>query len=144
MARWRREAIQRLPELRETIASAHEIMALWVKLWHVFTDAYEREPRDESLIARIYSFADWCLQAPGRPDAGHDPPTAVIVGFYEDIPRCGPAREDMPRWFTYAEVSQNKHAFAYHIGDEAFEDLVRYMAANRHRYQPRNGQPEEP
>jgi hypothetical protein len=143
MARWRAEAIKRLPDLRHVIVSADSIMALWIELFIAFRKAYEREPRDESLIAQIYAYADWCLQAPRGPDAGRDPFTAVIVAFYEDIPAFQPAREDMPRWFPYSEVAQNKQVFAYHLSDEEFADLVRHMEKNQGRYQSRHRPPDE-
>ena len=63
MARWRSEAIERLPELRDTIAKAESIMSLWIELHLTFQNAY-REPKNDELIARIYSYADWCLTAP--------------------------------------------------------------------------------
>ncbi len=134
MARWRAEALKLFPELRSEIAAAPEIMALWIELSMRFQRAYEAEPRDEAFIARVYSFADWCERAPSGPDAGHDPLTAVVVGFYEDIPRNRAAREDMPRWFKYSTVAQNRAAFAYYIGEEEYEKLLAYMAKNQHRY----------
>jgi hypothetical protein len=137
MARWRAEALQRLPELRDVITSADSVMALWIELLSAFEKAYRSDPWDESLIGRIYSFADWCMNAPRGPDAGHDPMSAVTVAFYEDIPAFKPARDDMPRWFPYAEVANNRQVFAYLIGDEKYDELVKHMAKNRHRYQPR-------
>ena len=137
MARWRSEAIDRLPELRQVIGAAQNIMALWIELQQVFEEAYDREPRDDSTIERIYSYADWCEQAPRNDDAGHDPLTAVMVAFYEHIPACSPARQDMPRWFRYQEVVQNKEVFAYHIGEEEYNHLLEYMGKNRNLYQPR-------
>jgi hypothetical protein len=80
MPRWRAAAIERLPELRDTIASADSIMLLWIELRMKFEDAY-REPRNDDLIRRIYSYADWCLAAPRNEDAGHDPPTAARTCF---------------------------------------------------------------
>src|SRR5689334_2823002 len=116
MARWRAEALKRLPQLRQTIVSADSIMALWVELWCAFTAAYRAEPSDDNLIEAIYSFADWCVTAPRGPDAGHDPLSAVLAGFYEDIPTFKPARDDMPRWFQYSEVAENPLVFSYSIG----------------------------
>lgn len=133
MARWRAEALERLPELRQVITSADDVMALWTELEPAFEKAYRTEPPDESLIARIYGFADWCLRASRGPDAGHDPLSAVIL-FYEDIPAFRPAREDMPPWFPYSEVAENRQVFSYRIGDKEYEELVAYMAKNRHRY----------
>lgn len=137
MAKWRAQAISRLPELREVITSADTIMACWIELHLVFERAYEVEPPNESLIARIYSFADWCIQAPRSEDAGRDPLTAVTVAFFEHVPTHKLAREDMPRWFRYSEVAGSRAVFAYLIGDDEYDLLLKYMAKNQHRYQPR-------
>ena len=134
--RWQSTAIERLPELRETIAKAWNIMSLWIELSLAFDNAY-REPRNDDLIARIYSYADWCLAAPRNDDAGHDPSTAVAVGFYEHIPQSKAAREDMPRWFTYDEVAGSRSIFAYHIGEDGFRELLEHMRRNKRRYVPR-------
>lgn len=139
MARWRAEAIERLPELRQVIAAADNVMALWIELVDSFHEAYRNEPRNDSRIGRIYSYADWCLRAPRRPEADHDPFTAVVVCFYEDIPTDPVARDDMPRWFPCKEVEQNRKVFAYHLSDEEYEALVRHMSAHRNLYRPRDG-----
>lgn len=141
MAKWRAEAIKRLPELRRVVAEADTVMALWIELRFAFERAYDAEPPDESLIARIYSFADWCIDAPRNPDAGRDPLTSVAVAFYEDIPTIEPARDDMPRWFSYEEVARNRPVFSYHIGAKEFDALVEHMARNRHRFVPRERRP---
>jgi hypothetical protein len=137
MARWRAEALKRLPELKEAIESAHEIMAVWIDIRFAFERAYAKEPRDESLISRIYSFADWCENARPNPDAGRDPVTSVVVAFYEDIPTIPAARDDMPRWFSFLEVAENKPVFSHHIGEEGFGQLLQYMQRNRQLYRPR-------
>jgi hypothetical protein len=137
MARWRAEAFERLPELRGVITSADNVMALWIELQYAFEKAYQAEAPDDSLIARIYSFADWCEQAPRGPDASHDAPTAVTVAFYEHIPTSARAREDMPRWFRYADVANHPKVFGYLIGDEDYRALLKHMAQNQNRYQAR-------
>jgi hypothetical protein len=138
MARWRAEAIKRLPELRKAIASAENVMALWDELFRsAFVPAYLADPPDESMISRVYSFADWCVQAPRNRDAAHDPLTAVAVCFYEEIPAFHPARDDMPRWFQYPEIVESKQVFAYRIGLEQYGELLAYMAKHQNRYQPR-------
>ncbi len=73
-------------------------MSLWIELHFAFEDAY-RDPRNDDLIARIYSYADWCLSAPRREDVSHDPSTAVAVAFFEH-----PAIEGFTR--GHAEVVQ--------------------------------------
>jgi hypothetical protein len=137
IAKWRAEALARLPELSKKIETADSVMAFWNELWHVFEDAYKAEPPNESLIARVYAFADWCVAAPRGPDATHEPLTAASVCFYEEIPACKPARDDMPRWFTYDEVAQSKQVFQYMIGEQQYFELLRYMDKHRKRYVPR-------
>lgn len=137
MARWRAEALERLPELRDAITSADSVMALWSDVTHAFERAYRADPPDESLIGRIYGYADWCVDAPRGDDAGRDPLSAVIVSFYEEIPTIKPARDDMPRWFKLSEVADNRTVFAYRIGDTGFDELVEHMKRNQRRYQPR-------
>jgi hypothetical protein len=136
MARWRGEAIRRLPRLSKVIASAECLSWLWIDLELAFAKAYRADPRDESIIAGVYAFADWCLQAPRDAHPGRDPVSAAIL-FYEFLVGFRPARDDMPRWFKYEEVAQNKEWFVDQIGDEAYEALLRHMARNRGRYRPR-------
>jgi hypothetical protein len=137
MAKWQAEALARLPELRKKIDTADCVMAFWNDLWHVFEDAYKAEPPNESLIARVYSFADWCVAAPRGPDASRDPLSAAGVCFNEELPAVKPARDDMPRWFTYDEVAQSKQVFQYMIGEPQYLELLRYMDKHRNRYVPR-------
>lgn len=138
MAKWRAEALARLPELRKEIDTADNVMTLWDEIWRgAFEPAYREDPPDESLIARVYSFADWCVRAPRRPDAAHDPLSAVTVCFWEEVPAFAPARDDMPRWFTFEEVAEGKSVFAYMIGEEKYRELLRYMDKHRSRYKRR-------
>lgn len=137
MARWRAEALRRLPELRKTIAAANNVMALWIELTCAFEMAYKADPVDESLISRIYAYADWCIQAPHASDAGRDPTSAVTVAFYEHIPTFPPARDDMPRWFHASEIAQNRQVFSYLISDTEYADLLQYVRKNQRLYRPR-------
>lgn len=136
MPAWRREAIKRLPELRKEIAGAETLMGLWIELNLQFKWAY-REPRNESLIKRIYSYADWCSQAPATKDAETDPGTAVACAFYEHIPTIPAARDDMPRWFTAEQVLKSRQVFSYFLEEKQFADLLSHMRkhSSRHRGQ---------
>jgi hypothetical protein len=136
MPRWRATAIEHLPDLRKTIAAADSIMALWIEITGAFEKAY-REPRNEDLIARIYAYATWCWHAPRHGDAGRDPSTAATVAFLEHIPAIPAAREDMPRWFTFDEITASKSIFVYSIGEIAFKDLLAHMQRNQHRHSKR-------
>ncbi|MEI8194996.1 MAG: hypothetical protein WCI73_03710 [Phycisphaerae bacterium] len=133
MARWRAAAIKLLPELREEVAAADNLMALWIELHNQFNTAY-REPRNEDLISRIYAYADWCLYAPPQNDSAHDPGMAVNLAFFEHIPTNRAAREDMPRWFTYKEVAACPDIFSYFLDEQAFSDLLAYMKKHQKRY----------
>lgn len=139
MAKWRAQALSRLPELRQVIASSDSIMALWTELQWAFGQAYKTDPPDESLIARIYTFADWCTQAPRNSDPEHDPATAAVVAFYEHVPTIPEARQDTPRWFRYSEVVQARDVFSYLIGEQSYQDLLAHIKRHQHLYRPRPG-----
>lgn len=141
MAKWRAEALTRLPERREKINAAENVMALWDDIFRsAFVPAYRAEPPDESIISRVYSYADWCVLAPRGPDAAHDPLSAVMVCFYEEVPAFRPARDDIPRRFTREAVAESKSVFSYMIGGQEFFELLRYMDKHRKRYVPRQSE----
>lgn len=133
MARWRAAAIERMPDLKSLVESSKTISELWVGLCDEFAIAYDK-PMNEDVIAQIYAFADWCVEAPRCDEDGRDPFSAVVVGFYESIPTLPNARDDMPRWFKYSAVKDNRLVFSYLIGDEAFEKLLEHMKQNQKKY----------
>lgn len=122
MKEWRAVAINMLPELQSEAEESESPMGLWVEIVYKFDDAYE-VPRNEDLIKRIYAYADWCLKQEGKPTAAEDLPTCVVTCFWEHIPTCKAARDDMPRWFSFDEIIANQHFFKYLITDEEFEEL---------------------
>jgi hypothetical protein len=136
MARWRAVALECLPECRTLINRADRIMFFWTEVGHEFRKACEASPRNDDFIRRVYQFAHWCEDAPRNNDAGRDPFTAVVVGFYEILPFDPLTREDMPRWWALGEVVSNKPVFSYLIGEEGFAELVEFMQANRDRFEP--------
>lgn len=136
MPAWRREAIKRLPEFQKEIARAESVMGLWIELGYHFQRAY-RDPRDDSLIERIYSYADWCTAAPGTHDAGTDPFTAVACAFYEHIPQSAAARDDMPRWFTHQQVLDSTEIFSRFLEPAEFQALLNHLRKNVHLYRER-------
>jgi len=111
-----------LPELQSEIIGSETPMSLWVEIPYYFDEAYE-EPRNESLIERIYQYADWCLGQDKGETAEEHLPTCVVTCFWEHIPTCKAARDDMPRWFSFEEVMANKHFFEYLLTEEEFEEL---------------------
>ena len=130
---WRGKARELLPELdketfrgiEDTIDGAENPMALWIRIFSCFRDAYH-ELRDESIIRRIYTYADWCLQQPRTPNIGWDGElaTPVTVCFYEDIPTIPAARADMLRWFTPQKMTQYEGLFRYSLTESQWKELL--------------------
>jgi hypothetical protein len=113
-----------LPELGSEAGEAESPMSLWLEIVYKFDHAYEL-PRNEDFIKRVYAYADWCLKQEGGRSVPEDLPTCVVTCFWEHIPTCKAAREDMPRWFSFDEVTANEHFFKYLITEEEFEELKR-------------------
>jgi hypothetical protein len=113
-----------LPELQAEIVGAESPMSLWIDIICSFDEAYE-EPRNESLIRRVYEYADWCLYQKGGEIAAEHLPTCVATCFWEHIPTNRAARDDMPRWVSFGDVIVNEHFFGRLITEEEFERLKR-------------------
>jgi len=113
MSLWRRIAIEKLPELQSKITSADNPYGMWIELRSELNSIYGREPIDDSLIARIYGYAAWCMWQPRNNDLR----TAVAVCFYEDLPTDLPIRKDVARWLSVDEFTALRHAFTYHLGE---------------------------
>ncbi len=127
---WRSKAGELLPELRngllgDEIENAVSAMSLWLEIYHLFCHAYE-EPRNDDLIRRVYTFADWCIERTQRPRVGaqDDLATCVMICFYEDIPSTEIARLDMPRWFTRSQIVQNESVFRYGLNEKEWRELL--------------------
>ena len=69
--KWKETATLLMPELAEALTSADTPYSLWFVLWDTFKVAYN-EPRNGSLIARIYKYADWCETQPRGETAAED------------------------------------------------------------------------
>jgi hypothetical protein len=120
------------PELTRTIDQAGTPYLLWFELWSLFKAAYN-EPRNGSLIKRIYKYADWCEMQPRGATAVDDLLTCASVCFYEELPTCEPAREDMPNWFTEKDFRDMRDVFRYHFTDEEFEKIEADFAGRTFR-----------
>ncbi len=84
MSRWRAIALEHLPDLRCTVETAPNVMALWIELLSEYQRAREH-PRNDDLARRIRAYAEWCTQSPRTDAPEHDPPTAVWLAFYEHL-----------------------------------------------------------
>jgi hypothetical protein len=144
MPPWRKTAAHSIPELAEKVAQAETSYELWFELLVAFRKAYDKTPRDESLIRRIYGFSSWCLSQECGQTADDDLGTCVMVCFYEHIPQHPAARLDMPRWFTLKELETAERIFSYQIGKESFAALRDYFRKNTTMFRKDLRRGEEP
>lgn len=128
---WKTEAFSRFPELREQFAKCDTPYLLWFELRDAFHAAYDASPRDESMIKRVYQYADWCCRQPRGKTADDDLATCVTASFYEHIPESPAALADMPRWFTLEDVWKMKDVFSYMVGNDGFQNILDAYAQRR-------------
>jgi hypothetical protein len=115
MSAWRKAALQFLPEYRNIIEAAPQVMGAWVELSGKFQSAYEEKKVDRDIIRRFYAFARWCVEHPSTSsEAQFDPPTAAIVCFYEHLPTIPKALEDITIYLTPTEFKCLEPVFSYH------------------------------
>jgi len=103
MSAWRREALKYLPQHAEQIEQAGTVSALLSELWFEFKEAYQKDPKDEPLIAGVYSFAAWCWHGSDFTGNHLDLITAVFGYFYEPLPKDLVRRRDMPHYLCLEE-----------------------------------------
>lgn len=119
---WKTVALGLFPEHFVHLAEADSRFMLWIELWRLFAKAYD-EPKNVSMIMRVYQFADWCERQPRGSTAEDDLLTCVAVCFYEEIPQVIAAWEDMPNWLTRSEYEDLETVFRYHFSDREFDAL---------------------
>ena len=128
---WKTEAFNRFPELHERLVDCDTPYLLWFELRDAFHAAYDDSPRDESLIKRVYEYADWCCGQPAGTTAEDDLATCVSVSFYEHIPESPAALADMPRWFSLEDVRQMQGTFTYMVGADGFQKILDVYAQRK-------------
>lgn len=120
MSRWRRIALEKLPELRKQIETGG-IYDVWIRLRDELNTLYERTPPDDSLIRRMYEYALWCVVEARNADIA----SAVIVCFYEHLPTDPPIRRDVARWLSNEDFDMLRPFFGYHLSPEEVEEFAR-------------------
>jgi hypothetical protein len=130
---WRQKADELFPELIARFEETDTPYLLWFELQTAFEQAYASTPRNESLIKRVYAYADWCCAQPRGRTAEDDLATCVAVCFYEHIPQHPAARADMPRWFKYEDFVTMEQIFRHHLTESEFNDLKRHFQQHRHQ-----------
>jgi hypothetical protein len=135
MPPWRETAYALFPELSAPIEKAENSYSLWFELRHAFERAYDAMPKSESLIRRIYQYADWCDNQARGETAEDDLLTAVAVCFYEHIPEHPAAWNDMPRWFSLKEFDNMRGLWEYSFKKEGYLQLRQEFARRRKMFQ---------
>lgn len=124
MTSWKQKAEVMFPELTSQFEETDTPYLLWFALRSAFERACEEEPRDESMIMRIYQYSDWCADQPQGETATDDLLTCVAVCFFEHIPEHPAAREDMPRWWSAEDLAYEQHVMQHRLSEEEFRELV--------------------
>jgi len=122
MSRWRRTALELLPQHKKTIERAHSPMALWIELSMLFEDHVQEGNKE--IIRKILDYASWC----GSEKSGklpNDTSTAVYCGFYEDIGGNKSFWPFLNQWFSKAEYEKLKGSFGYFLNEEEVKELNR-------------------
>ena len=135
MARWRKEAFDRLPELRKLLQVEKSPYLFLGEMVGILHQAYLRA--DEDLIRRIYEYAKWCMNAPRGVDASDDMLTIVAVSFFEDLPQFAEVRRDVGRWFPKEEIQIMKSIFTYHGTEEQYQEMLE--SCNVTKFQRKRG-----
>ena len=136
MPLWRNQALKTFPELASRFEHAETAYQLWFELLDAFKEAYECNPRNESLIRKIYRYSDWCETQPRGQTADDDLLTCVCVCFYEKIPTFPPSRADMPRWWRPTDLDGDRNVFQYRLSDQEFANLKQFLRREQHRFDP--------
>jgi hypothetical protein len=123
MSLWRREAFEKLPELRTELQEAENPMQFWIEVSFVFRDAFERGNLD--LFKRILQYADWSFHAPRGKDAGTDPATCIHVAFFEHMPQVPSAPEVDSSALGVELLSWNGPTITHPHVKALHDDLVR-------------------
>lgn len=129
MSQWRREALERFPELRREIADAEGMYFVWMALWHgLFKPAFKKEPPDTETMARVYNYAYWSFKHRSK-----EVRMAVADGFYEKLRDDLRTRRDMPRWISQEDFNNLHSAWDYYLTEQNFADFQREFMKNRVR-----------
>lgn len=122
MSLWRKEAFERLPELRTQLQEEKGAYCFVGDLVHVLEHAYEAD--DEDLIRRIYMYIERLLAAPQGANASNDLHTIVYVSFFEHLPRSEVIRQDLGRWLKRGQLEQLRDVFLYHGTEEQYQEIL--------------------
>lgn len=129
MSLWRREAIERFPELHREIADCGGVYGdLWHLLRHsLLLPAYETEPPNLETAARVFDYAAWSW-------VHHNPRVrmAVADNFYDYLGDHPTTRAEMPRWLSLKQLDeQGRLWITRSMTEESFAAFRREFIENR-------------
>jgi hypothetical protein len=113
MSAWRRKALEMMPELRGDFEPVPNVMSLCILLHEKLVETYSRKPHEDDRIRRIYQYARWCLEESRSGDVA----TAIVVAFFEHLPKCREVRGDLHRWISRQLFDSLEQPFRYHLSE---------------------------
>tara|TARA_B100000614_G_scaffold254698_1_gene270549 strand:+ start:244 stop:690 length:447 start_codon:yes stop_codon:yes gene_type:complete len=144
MTTWRKEAFERLPEMRKQLQQEKGMYCFFSELVDFLKKAYEEE--DYDLEKRIYQYAFHLCSLKRGSSAQNDVPTAITLGFFEHLPESKITRRNVGRWMTKKEIEGMKDTFLYHGTEKQYLEMLESVDTHKkHRVQPVGaGQPDNP
>ena len=131
MTTWRKEAFERLPEMRKQLQQEKGIYCFFGEMMDRLKKAYEEE--DYDLEERIYQYAFCMLKLTGGSSAANDVPTAIALGFFEHLPESKLTRRNIGRWMSKADIEGMKEIFLYHGTEEQYHEMLESAEIHKHR-----------
>lgn len=125
---WRREAFERLPELRGLLQEEKSPYNFLGDLVAKLDAAYELQ--DDDMVKRIYGFVFWCLHTPRGRSASDDLATAVACAFLEHLPQHDRIRHDIGRWFSRSDILGMSEIFHHHGTEDQYQEMLRLSDVN--------------
>jgi hypothetical protein len=123
---WQAKALHSFPELEYEInRNQSGPSGVWTDLYCALVKAYEEQPINEDLIARIYDYAAWCFRQPQTEDIETDLSSATAVGFIENLPLDHRVSADLFRWLSAETFEGCERLFKYHLSDKEYEEFHR-------------------
>ena len=129
MEQWLAKARAIFPELSELIDANQSglldpsPLGLWNDLFLELEKAYDTQPPNDDLIARIYDYAAWCFRQGETRDINFDLSSATAVGLIENIPLNKRVSDDLFRWMSQETFDGCKMLFRYHLSDQEYENF---------------------
>jgi len=129
MSKWRREAAERLPELKRIIASriVDNPMMLWIELNQEFERLSNTEPIQLELMKRIWNYCKWCMAHKSQ-----DVQTAAALGFAEHLLDSESRRKILPKIIGRSDFLSLRSLLEYHNSSDKV-DVFLNSAWNIHQ-----------